>query len=238
MKVTLIPVAALATFALFGCNKSDENKVAEFKKPEVIAAGNLEDTTPKNMFPNKVGTQITYELTSGNGKKEITFSVKKVTPIDGGNDVTIEIMDEGKTADTTVWRENAKGLSQVSVRNGKAFNPPQMLLPYPIKFSVPTDYKGTGPFAVSNNSGPIEGQTRVRGMETVETAIGEIEAVAVQAVYRWKTDGNVYISTETAWIAPKYGLVRFQQSIAAQNAKQEIASQSQSLVMKNFSEKG
>lgn len=237
MKGTLTAFTIAMSLALVGCQKGDDKPVADFKKPEVVKAGNLEGETP-TLFPTKVGTQITYELTSTEGKKDITFTVENVKPIDGGNDITIKISDQGQTADTTVWRENKSGLSQVSVRNGKAFNPPQMLLPYPVKFAEPVNYKGSGPFAVSNNSGPIEGQTRVRGMETVETAIGEIEAVAVQAVYRWKDAGNTYISTETAWVAPKYGLVRFQQTIAAQNAKKEVASQSQSLVMKNFSEKG
>ncbi len=232
----IIALTLTALLAISGCNKDEKPAAKKNVRPEPKMMGEMAGKSPLDLFPTTVGAQVVYQLGTAKGLKEITFKVTGVKPSGQGQDVTVDIINEGEVTDTVVWRMNEKGLAQVSARKGVTFDPPQVLAQFPIEFSEDFNYKGTGPFAFSTNNarGPIEGQSRIRGQEIVETKIGEIEALAVDAVYRWKNDGVTYLSRETAWVAPKYGIVKFDQAVYAQNAKGETQQAQQALVLSGF----
>lgn len=235
-----LALALAALLSITGCDKDKAEAKKIPARPEPKMAGELEGQSPLDLFPTTVGAQSVYTLraSSPNGTttSQITFAVKSAKPVGEGQDVTVDILNAGKVTDTVVWRINEKGLAQVSARNGSVFDPPQTLIAFPIKFSEDTPYNGTGPFAFSpdNARGPIEGQSRIRGQEIVETKMGDIEALAVDAVYRWKNGANTYLSRETAWVAPKYGIVKFDQVVVVQNAQGEQNAAQQNLVLTGF----
>jgi hypothetical protein len=237
MRIQLTTALGLAALlALTGCgdDKKSSNKVPE--RPEPKMAGEMEGKSPMDIFPTTPGAQSVYQLTTSQGVREVTFLVKDTKPAGNGQDITLDILNDGEITDTVVWRLSEKGLSQVSARKGVTFDPPQSLVTFPIKFSEDNKYEGDGPYAFSPNGGkgPIEGQSRIRGLEIVETKMGEIEALAIDAVYRWKNSGDTYLSRETAWIAPKYGIVKFNQTVYAQNAEGETQAAQQALVLAGF----
>lgn len=232
----LLPLGALL---LSGCGNAAKEKQTELfsKKPPKLS-GIKEGESPKDLFPSTVGAQVVYELVGAKGTRQVTFSIIDVKDVPNGKQMTVDIIDnDGKSTDQTVWRVDDKGLAQISARNGQIFTPPQTLVQFPIKFSESRKYNGKGPLAFGTTTGQIIGEVRVRGTEIVETAMGDIEALAVDALYTWTDNKVKFLSKETAWVAPKYGIVRFNQTVAAQNEKGQTQSQSQSLIMKNFSEK-
>lgn len=241
MRTTLLIAPAIAAFALIGgCQNSGEKATTEkAKKPDAVMAGDLNGKSPMDIWPSKVGAQTTYDATINGKPAVLTFKVTKVKPAGkNGQDISFEIFNSAqpdKPTDNPVWRLDEDGLSQVSARQGLTFTPPQFLVHFPIKFGEQYDYKGKGPFPLGKGSGDLTGKTRVRGQEVVQTDMGDIEAIAVESIYGWKAENMIFRSTETAWIAPNYGLVRYQQTIQYQNEKMETGSQSQSLVLKSYS---
>lgn len=234
----------IAAFALAlivtGCNRGEEPSAQKTEPKEEIKTESLEGKSPLDLIPTTPGTQVVYELQDPEGKKEVTFQIKNVKDVPEGKDVTMDIVIDGNINDTNTWRISEKGLAQVSARKGKLFTPPQTLVHFPIKFAEERKYAGEGPFSFGQNSGPIEGASKIRGMEPVNTKIGTIESLAVDAVYRWKDEGATYLSTETVWIAPKFGIVRFNQTVIRQitvDGKPQQNTAQQRLVLKSFSEK-
>lgn len=240
MKRTLsLATASLATLALLaGCGKEDE--VAEkYAKPEPRMAGNLEGQSPLDLIPTTPGTQVVYELTDQSGVRELTFNVQSIAEKPNGKEVTIQIIDnQGSVTDTTKWLVGETGVFQTVARNDQAFDPPQALVNYPITFSEPIKYEGNGPFAGVNATGKITGEHRIRGQEIVETVMGEIEALAIDSAYTYSHQGVTFLSRETTWIAPKFGIVRYSQTLAAQNQQGETRASTVNLRLKGFSEKG
>lgn len=235
-----ITAVALAVF-ITGCNRDDES-TSKPKTPEqeTITTESLEGKSPMDLFPSTPGTQVVYELQDPQGSKEVTFQIKGSEDIANGKKITVDVLIDGEKNDTNVWQITDKGLAQVSARNGLIFTPPQTLIHYPIEFSEPRNYAGEGPFAFGTSSGPIEGQVKVRGMEPVNTKIGEIESLAMDAAYRWKDGEATFLSRETIWVAPKFGIVKFNQTVIRQitvEGQPQQTSAQQNLVLKSFSEK-
>lgn len=238
-RTLLLSIGILALAALVGCGDKEAAQNSKTEKPEVKTAGELEGQSPMDLFPTEVGTQVTYDMTQGGETKELTFVIAESKDVANGKEVTVEVQNaQGEVTDTTVWRLNDKGLSQVMARDDQAFEPPQPLVNFPITFSEPVQYEGVGPYASVDARGKITGENRVRGKELVQTEMGEVEALAVDTAYTWEHQGNTYISRETTWVAPKYGIVRYQQTLAMRDAEGQTGSIGVSLVMKGYSQKG
>ena len=241
-KSMLLPIGILLLAALAGCGDEGGSTKKSEPKPEAKLIGNMEGKSPMDIFPDSVGTQVTYELQSGSNRRDLTFVVKDVQESNGAKDITMDVMNqEGDVTDTTVWTVSEAGVAQKIAKTDQAFNPPQMLLHFPIVYSENVDYEGEGPFAATddpNARGPITGTNRVRGTEIVQTQMGEIEAIAIETAYTWESNGIAHLSQETSWVSPKYGIVRYQQSLIRRNAEGQTDNQSLVLVLKGFSDKG
>ena len=241
-KSMLLPIGILLLAALAGCGDEGGSTKKSEPKPEAKLIGNMEGQSPMDIFPDTVGTQVTYELQAEGDRRDLTFVVKDVQESNGVKDITMDVTNaEGEVTDTTVWTVSDAGIAQKIAKTDQEFNPPQMLLHFPIVYSENVDYEGEGPFAASpdpNARGQITGTNRVRGTEIVQTQMGEIEAIAIESAYTWESEDIAHLSQETSWVSPKYGIVRYQQTLARRNAEGQGDTRSLTLILKGYSDKG
>lgn len=209
--IGLLTLSLGASFALVGCNKGDNaaGKVEAAAKIEKFP----ESATVADMFPTTVGAQSTF--TPVGGKGELVLRVADVKKEGDATIVTIEVLDNKTVSDTVKWSISDKGILQLSARGGKLYNPPQMALAPDFKSTDEHKYDGTGPFPSVEkgqpDTGAIKGGLINRGIETVDTGMGQIEALAVASVYGYKSGDHEYRIANITWFAPKYGIVRMVQ---------------------------
>lgn len=200
-----------ASIALVGCNKG-ESAVGTVPPPAKVEKF-PEGAKVMDMFPTTVGTQSTFKPVQGDG--ELVLRVKDVQDQGASKIVTIEVVNQGKVNDTIKWELSEKGIMQLSARNGKVYNPPQLALAPDFKDTKEHPYTGTGPFPSvetgAPDSGELKGALLNRGIETVDTGMGQIEALAVASVYGYKSGKHEYRIANITWFAPKYGIVRMVQ---------------------------
>lgn len=234
-----LTAAALVALALAGCG-GDKNEGAVGTTPEKakapVAAGDLMKIKATDLMPTKVGTQSVFEVVNKPGS-EMTIKVSDVKTEGDRTLVTLDVFSDNNQSDSGVWALSSKGIEQVSARTGAAYKPAQMNLPLPYKEGQETKWTGSGPFPAVPAGAPISGTFqaafKVRGKEVVETAMGEIEAIAVQGISVYESNKVKFRQDSTTWWAPKYGIVRYAQKIT--NEKNQT--QTMTLRLKNFSSK-
>ncbi|MBA4291507.1 hypothetical protein C0431_00905 [bacterium] len=222
------------SIALVGCgDKGGSAPVGEATKVEKFPEG----AKVAELFPASVGTQSTYESTNSNSttKGELSLRVSDSQKVGDVTKLKIEVLDKDKVTDVVDWEISSKGIFQTTARKGVAYNPPQLAVSPDFKSLEEIKYKGTGPYPSvetgKETQGPIEGMLRNRGIETVDTAMGQIEALAVESVYGYKAGGKQYRTQITTWFAPKYGIVRLVQMIQREDMP---APQTTTLKLKAF----
>lgn len=219
------------------CNRGGSSvPTTSAKPPKVEEFGDLKTVKVTSLLPTTEGAQATYEAV-GTGAGELTIRVKKVVDSGDSKIVTLEFVDKGNIQDFSDWQISDKGIYQLSARKGIKYEPPKIEVPADLTDQTEKKYNGKGPFPSIDKgdtaSGPIEALTKIRGIETVDTAMGQIEALAVQGAYKYKTGGKDYIQQTTTWYSPKYGIVRYVQSLQ----RSDGAQQSFGLKLKGFSSK-
>lgn len=212
-------VACALAIPLAGCNRDGAATPAatgEARKVQTLGKepGQL---TATDLFPTTVGAQSSFEVVGNQTGAELTLRVADVQKQGDATTVKLEVKEGQRVTDTSGWRLDAKGIAQTSARNGIAYNPPQMALTLPVTDNAEKKFTGTGPFPSVDANEPTQGQMngamRVRGVETVETAMGLIEAVATESVIVYRAGQNQYRQQTVTWFAPKYGIVRYRQSV-------------------------
>lgn len=239
--LALVSTVALASSLVFvtGCNKEEAAGKSTAKAAKVVEIGDLSKLKPADLFPATSGAQGTF-VTEGNNKQEFVLRYSKVVKNGDATSITMEVLQNRKQTDISTYRADSKGLFQTSARNGIAFNPPQAIVPFPVKKDMEFKefkYSGIGPFnSVATGeptSGKLEAVSRVRGVEVIDTELGKIEAIAVTSVSGYQAGKSIYRIRATTWFAPKYGIVRVTQQIQRQDGQ----GTSLTLKLKNFSGK-
>lgn len=233
MTKTLFLTVACLSIVGVGCNKKPDKPAEE--KPEVqqkdLSAESMEGKSPMNLIPHEVGDQWVYENGTG---QEVTFKISKSKKVGDNVEFSMEVTVDGEVRDRTDWRIGPKGFFQTASRSGKKFNPPLPIISFPIKFDEPLTYKGSGPFPGASSQGNQKVAIRVRGVETVSTLMGEMEALAIESITAFEVNGVKAQTTARLWITPDYGIVRYAEEIRTS----EGANGGSSLKLKSFTGKG
>lgn len=225
MRKTLLATftAVSAAALLSGCNGGGASSVTPRPPVEVATITVGEEA---KLFPLVVGNQWVYESSttiqsqagSQTEENELTFVVRTVNQQGDATRAVIDIKAGEELRDSTGWVVNQRGIHQSSARNLEAaFNPPQLLLPFPYEQGRTFEFSGTGPFPFEG-SGQFRSSGTVVGPQEVDTGMGPKSAIAVDGRTSWRgrdaaggtTDQT---ATSTTWWAPGIGLVRFVQDI-------------------------
>lgn len=220
MNRIVVALAALAGLALVGCGSKNgyEPKPAKKVEPITITAGKEAD-----LFPLKMGNQWVYEAEtnfqnqqgSGSQQEEITFRVTKVETTGRGTEAVLDIINKGKVVDQTGWLVNDSGLYQTSSNKlSQRYEPPQMLIKFPVKTGESFDQVGKGPTPLGG-VGNQTAKSKVLGIQEIDTAAGRVSALAVEQRSEFSKDGKAATSLTMMWFSPGKGLVRFRQDTAA-----------------------
>jgi len=227
---------AMASIALVGCNKGDSSAKPTASAPKVTPLGDIKSLKVQDLLPNQKGTQATYEVVGKPGN-DLTIRVQDYQENGGKPRITLEFLEGTRVTDVSVWEFNEKGLYQISARKGKAYNPPALQISSDLTDHKEYSFKGTGPYptveAGKPDTGPLESLTKIRGVETVDTSMGQIEALAVITATIYTSDGKKYRQMNTTWFAPKYGIVRYVQTLQREDGQ----SSTFTLKLKGFSAK-
>jgi len=233
---TGLTLLALSAFALMGCNKGEEAVKTTGPAPKVAKFGDPKSVKLQDLLPKTVGTQATYEVV-GKPDNDLTIRIKDYQENGGKPRVTLEFLEGTTVTDISVWEFNEKGLYQISARKGKVYDPPALQMSNDLTDRKEYTYKGTGPYPSVEkgkpDTGPLESLTKIRGIETVDTAMGQIEALAVITATLYTSGGMKYKQQNTTWFAPKYGIVRYVQTLQ----REDQQSSSFTLKLKGFSAK-
>jgi hypothetical protein len=220
------------SLTLVGCNKGDEKAAPAADAPKVEAFP--EGTKVTDLFPTTPGTQSTYTLGKNN---QLTFRIKDVSDSGENKIVTMDIVEKEKVTDSIQWQVGPKGIFQVTARNGKKYEPAQMAVAPDFTSREEFKYSGKGPFPSAEpkkqDFGQLTGLLRNRGIETVDTEMGQIQALAVESAYSYESDGKKYAVRNTTWFAPKYGIVRVIQG----TQREDGANSEMTLKLKGFRSK-
>ena len=217
MTKSLYYMLALVAVFTVGCNKDADNAVPTEGKPaKIVKIESPEKLSGTDFVTAVPGSQLTYEVIGTN--RDVTFRIADASGSDDAKTVTFEVVEEGKVSDVFKWRLDSKGITQVTARKGVAFEPPQPLLVLPFKGGDEFRYEGKGAYpSVATGdptSGALESISKVRGIEVVDTALGKIEAVAVQSITVYSSGKFTYREDATTWFSPKYGIVRYVQTVS------------------------
>lgn len=237
MKIWGLGMMAVAlTVALTACQKGDSVPQGTEKAKPAETFGDRESMKVESLIPTKVGTQATYEAVGGSGG-EITIRISDVKDSAKGKVVKMDFMRDGKVDDSTEWLVTTDGLYQLSARSGIKYEPAKLEIPGDLSDQAEKKYTGSGPYPSVQKGetvhGKVEALTRIRGVETVDTSMGQIEALAVKGALKYRSGGLDYVQQTTTWYSPKYGIVRYIQVLSRSDGlKQESG-----LKIKGFSTK-
>jgi hypothetical protein len=206
MKRTLLYVAL--PLALVGCGKSDGYAA---KQPTKVREASVKPGEEATIFPLEVGNQWVYTVESRQGKGELTLKVTDVQKEGDATTATITSSFTGGTPSESTWRVDKTGVYQVSDGPNRAFDPPQLLVAFPLDESKTNQADVTGPYPVGQGSGPMKTTTKYVGMQQVDTDMERLNALAVESITVWTTPDGQAVSRGMTWWTPGIGFVRQRQ---------------------------
>lgn len=213
---TMLLIALALTI---GCGKGDEY---ESKKTQKIKVAQVAVGDEKSLAPMAVDNQWVYTLQQGGSSAQVTMKVTDIrqTP-DGDTDTTINVRRETPQGEVDIldliWRTNDTGIYQVTTGADNVFDPPQLLIPFPLKKGnefQELKQAGTGmsPLGVT---GTYKSTVTVLGAQEIDTDSGRMSAIAVKSVTEWDTEEGPAVSVAMTWWSPDIGFVRQSQEIRA-----------------------
>lgn len=189
--------------------------------PVEVAKGN-----EAALFPMKKGNEWVYDYESSiavrggrpkSERSEMVWRIVDVEPIAGGERATLDILIDKKKIDTQRWQRDAKGLHQMSA--GKVlFDPPKMIIPFPVEKDGKHDWKGRGMLPVSL-PGTSTQKVEVLGPQEVDTVDGRAPALAVQSVTDFEVKKEKGRSVSVGWYQPNVGIVRYRTEVILGNIR-------------------
>ena len=218
MKPTTIIALAAACLAA-GCGKSGGYE----PKPTLeITPAKFTPGEERSIMPLEVGNQWVFVMQTGNQTRDITIEVVSVEVDGDGKTAVIEVNDGLGNVQPSTWHVDSTGVYQMTARDNEAYDPPQLLVPFPFETGREFTIEGTGPLPVAG-VGPYKTEGKVLGPQEIDTAMGDsavrMSAIAVQSITTWETDEGKNVSRATTWWAPGIGFVRQMQEFSTPGGK-------------------
>jgi hypothetical protein len=200
--------------ALAGCTRKDET--APVVKPNVKVAPSAPQAPPAptvaELFPLSKGNSWTYDVeVGGKSEPEMIWTVVKSEKVEDGVRATIEL-DSGNSIEQQTWLQTDKGLYQVSGADRMQNEPPQPMFQTPLTAGSRFTYSGKA-HSMNGETGTINAQGVVLGMQEVDTGVGKLKAMAVETNSSYRETGDTTEAVITTWYAPKVGMVRFRMEV-------------------------
>ena len=212
--------ALFALGATAGCGGPTKYTPTVVPPPAAIAP---EQFTEATLIPAKVGNAWNYEFETvtqtraGNNKEQgkMRFTIDGVKDSSQGQILEISVSKNGQTVDRQDWQVSKRGLYQLtSGIENKPFSPIQPLLMLPIKDNMKFSWKGSGT-CPDGNQGTMRVDSEVRGVETIDTAVGKDSALAVESNTQFQSSKMKALMGITTWYKPNQGIVRLKQALVA-----------------------
>lgn len=233
-KFVLLAMSVALVSALTGCGSKSGDKAYVPKPTKEPAKFALAAGQEKTIFPMIVGNQWVYDVElatqdargqQGSGKTELTFTVTEVKEVNGGTEGTLDVTqvdpatNKPKVVDRQIWRIDSTGLYQVQIGledpakklKIKKFDPPQTVVTFPATPGQTFKWAGSAP--IGDKIGPAKLEGLLKGTINVDTEIGRLNALEVEQVQNWSTNGeDAKMTTNSYWVAG-IGLVRMYQEV-------------------------
>lgn len=209
MKRLTAIVAIPLALALAGCGTSGGYAKKPAKK---VADVSLKPGDEASLMPFKVGNQWVYTIETNQGASEITLKVTDVQQVDGATVATLSTLVAGAPPSDTKWRQDSTGLYQISNGN-QTFDPPQLLVEFPLTMNKETKFKTTGPVPFGNQTSAMDVTIKYVGTQHVDTVGDRMGALAVESLTTWNTPEGTAVSRGMTWWVPNVGFVRQRQEI-------------------------
>ncbi|MBI1756267.1 MAG: hypothetical protein HYR64_04070 [Fimbriimonas ginsengisoli] len=210
------------SLALAGCRapQTAYQPTASPKVAEVAAREGLD----QDLFPLTEGNEWKFTLeasrmTNGRvGRSASGIVAYRVTQVEKTPEevrATVEISLNDLLTDRQVWLVNSKGLWQVSSGlKPNEFDPPQPIIPFPVREGAKFWWKGLAPFP-NGKEGEVKLHGWILGRQEVDSAAGRYSAYAVQIDTSYDQGTDPVKTSATFWFAPGVGMVRLQERFAS-----------------------
>ncbi|MCH8978480.1 MAG: hypothetical protein IH945_04465 [Armatimonadetes bacterium] len=213
MKQTTI-IALAAALLLAGCGKGG---VYVPKPLPPVPVVQIKAGEQRSIMPLQKGNQWVYTMESRGQSRDITIEVLSVESSGDATIALIAVNDGQGDVQVNTWRVDSTGVYQVTARQNLLYDPPQLLIPFPIEKGHEFKSEGTGPLPVGGEGSYVT-VGKVLGPQQIDTAMGEtagrMSAIAVQSVTTWETDEGKNVSRATSWWVPGIGFVRQMQEFS------------------------
>lgn len=247
MKVFQTILVSMAAVALVGCGSgSGTYKPTPVKAPEIAQ---LKPGDENIIWPLVKGNTWTYEVSTSQStggpqtstNETVVFEVDRIIPKSTGgyiaNVKTTVQSTEAKMVQQ--WEWTPKGLFQRWMgKRDQSFKPAQPAVMFPIKVGDTFRWKGYGPTLISIR-GLFNVNSKVLGMQLVDTSMGTMSALCVEQTGTFKTRDlkglplTGQINTTSYW-TPGVGLVRFNQRTRLTDNKGNQLSATQTIRIKSY----
>jgi hypothetical protein len=205
-------VIALVVFpvVLAGCGSSDGYTAKPAKK---VADVSFKSGDEASLMPLTVGNQWVYTIESSQGTAEMTLKVTEVTKEGDATLATMTATMSGSPATLTGWRVDSTGIYQVTDGPTRKFEPPQLLVAFPLELNKEHKRTVTGPHPFGNTTGSMETTVKYVGPQHVDIDGDRIAAMAVESVTTWQSASGPASSRGMTWWTPGVGFVRQRQEV-------------------------
>lgn len=236
----ILPIA-ITTLALVGCNSSQPTGEYKPKKEDQIPKAQVAPGQEAELFPVAVGNSWRYKmqrLQVNGGQRtgnpdDFRWEVRKIEdlPNDQGKRIYLETIKKDVVTEKQQWLLQKGGLFLEASGQGEMFacTPPEPIIIFPVELGKETTYEGkvASPFTTKDEAtgkttrlmGTAKTKTTTSGPEEVDTDMGRLSAFKVESSGTIDAGpGKVATVQVTMFFAPKVGLVRMRQTIAAEGA--------------------
>jgi hypothetical protein len=204
-------VLCIAPLALLGCGKSASYTPKPATKVKEVAVNPGDEA---KLFPLVEGNQWVYTVETQEGAFELTLKVTSVRKEGTTTNATITSATPGRDPVPSEWRVDSTGIYQISDGAARVFDPPQLLVAFPLEKGVEKTQTVNGPFPLGGGTGTMQMRAKYVGVQQVDTDMERLSAAAVESVTTWQTENGQAASRGLTWWTPGIGFVRQRQEVA------------------------
>ncbi len=203
-------VLVTVPLVLAGCGSGGGYTPKPTKK---IADVSVKAGDEASLLPLKVGNQWVYVIESSQGTSELTLKVTDIAQEGGATVATMTTAVSGGKGSITKWRMDRTGIYQVSDGADRVFDPPALLIAFPLELNTEIKGSTTGPQPFGNTSGAMQTSVKYVGTHQVDIVGDRISALAVESVTTWQSANGLAVSRGMTWWTPGIGFVRQRQEV-------------------------
>jgi hypothetical protein len=238
MRTLSAAVTAAMIMGLAGCRGGGEYvpQAVETVTPAKIAPG--QEAT---LFPVAEGNQWVYSLqfqaqAQGepvNQEDTVTFTMRNVAnEPNGARRFVIEISRRDAPTQRQTWRVSPRGIFVIQQPAGEeaaqvAFNPPQIVMPFPVENDREFTWEGVGALPAGGVSGRSRISGRIVGVQEFDTDARRMSGVCVETIQQWTIRQPAAggqpaqdirgMAASSIWFVPNVGIARYRQELAFGN---------------------